>query len=645
MNKKTIIGLMLLSISLTFAQRKADEVTNFDSNIESISLIPLTGDVIVKDKNAISNYNPKTKATTWKIDKSKIQIDILNTTLGGIMSNFMENSSEIEILGNSSYARIVLDNNDVIINILTGDVLLNSKDFKGRILETNYVLEENALLMLTVDEKMYNLVYFDLNNKTTSWTTVLGDQQKVSALMSVINPFGKGAMEASDSILIVDNNLFVTVRGILLNLDATTGAIKWKTDYKVGNFYLSQNLNDIIIVTNSGGLFSSKVAINILDSHTGEKLWKNDISTKYISYLEDWNDRILVAHNSGFNFYSYETGKKLWKKDAKGKDIKSVIPIGSDYLYIADTEMNLVNKEGVPQWKKFIEIADNSEDQIYYLDKVDNNRVLYLTDTYGNMVDYSSGKKIWKKNIKFSKNRPLVVGHDTKENTFLVYNNKKIYKFDPNSSDAPEPIGDKIDVKNDKAISSLEVIDGVICIIGQNDAIGVAMDGNVMYHNTYQEPGETGRRLLKSGMIAANVVGGVNAARQSAIANSSYSVNYRDANGQVVSSSDYVFSEKDRAKAQRNMNTQKDMLAGLNSELGPLVNQRFNALKQSPEYAFIFAKGTDGESTQLVKVRKKDGKEVDKIAIDNKKPIYEVDPVNNNIYYVYNNELRTFNAK
>lgn len=645
MGRKFLAGVLLLSASFVFAQRKADVVTDFGSTIESISLVSLTGDVIVKDKKTISNYSPRTKQTTWKIDKSAIQIDLLNSTLGGIMSVFMENSAEIEILGKSPYARIALDNNDVIINIITGEVLFNSKDFGGRILETNYLLEDNALLMLTVDDKMYNFVYFSLSDKTTKWTTTLGDQQKVSAFMTSLNPFAKGSLVANNSILKVENNLYVTVRGILINLNALTGAINWKTDYKVGDFYLSQNLSDIIIVSNSGGLFGGKVAINILDSKTGEKLWKSDISSKYISYLEDWNDRILIAHNAGFNFYSYETGKKLWKKDAKGKAIKNVIPIGSDYLYIADTEMNLVDKEGTPQWKKFIEIADNSEDEIYFLDKVDNNRVLYLTDTYGNMVDYTSGKKIWKRNIKFNKNRPIAVGHDAKENAFLVYNNKKIYKFDPNSTDAPEPIGDKIDVQNDKSISSLEVIDGVICIVGQNDVIGVGMDGNVLYHNTYKEPGETGRRLLKSGLIAVNIAGDINASKQSMVTSASYSVNYRDTSGQVVSSSSYVFSEKDRAQAQRNLDQQKTVLSGLNSELGPIVNQRFNALKQNSEYAFVFARGKDGESTQLVKIRKKDGNEVDKVAIDNNKPIYEVDPVNNNIYYVFNNELRTFSAK
>jgi len=51
------------------------------------------------------------------------------------------------------------------------------------------------------------------------------------------------------------------------------------------------------------------------------------------------------------------------------------------------------------------------------------------------------------------------------------------------------------------------------------------------------------------------------------------------------------------------------------------------------------------ETNFLVKVNKATGAEVDKIAIDNTKPIYEIDFVTDNLYYVNNNELRIFSKK
>ncbi|KUF44067.1 hypothetical protein AV926_02225 [Myroides marinus] len=119
-------------------------------------------------------------------------------------------------------------------------------------------------------------------------------------------------------------------------------------------------------------------------------------------------------------------------------------------------------------------------------------------------------------------------------------------------------------------------------------------------------------------------------------------MSYRDSRGNLVESTNYVFSEEDRAKAKRTLEAQQAVMSGIDSEIMPLVQKRFNALKQTADYAYVFARGTEGETTQLVKVRKKDGKEVDKIAISNNKPLYEIDPATGSIYYVYNNELRTF---
>jgi len=632
--------ILALTVSISYAQRSADIITKFGSDIESISLVHTTGDVIVKDKNTITNYNPITNKTTWSITKKDYQSDFKSTTLGSVLTYFDGVTTEIEVLPRSPYAKIKLDNNDLIINILDGSIIYNSKETKARIIKADFIVEDNALLMLTADETAFNFIYLNLDNKIIKWSTLVGTQEKMSMFKSIFS----GNNEPLDKLLKVNNDLYVTVKGFLFHLDTNSGDIKWKTDYKINDFILSQNLQNIIVVLNSSSLISTKTSLNILNTNSGEKLLKSDITTKFLSYLEDWDDRILIAHNTGFNFYSYTDGKKIWKKDAKGKSIKSVIPAEKNYLYIADTEMNLVNQDGVPQWKKFIEIADNSEDEVYFLDKVDNNRVLYLTDTYGNMVDYTSGKKIWKRNVKFNKNRPLAVGYDNKDKVFLAYNNKKIYKFDPNSDDAPEPIGDKIDVQNDKSIASLEVIDGVICIVGQNDVIGVASNGEIIYHNTYKEPGEAGRRLLKSAAIVAKTYGDINNAKQSMISNTTYTVSYRDKNGNVVEQTNYVFSEEDRAKAQKTQASQQSVMSDIDSGLMPQVKERFNALKQTAEYAYVFARGTEGETTQIVKVRKKDGKEVDKIAISNNKPLYEIDPVTGSIYYVYNNELRTFKA-
>lgn len=51
------------------------------------------------------------------------------------------------------------------------------------------------------------------------------------------------------------------------------------------------------------------------------------------------------------------------------------------------------------------------------------------------------------------------------------------------------------------------------------------------------------------------------------------------------------------------------------------------------------------EKKVLVKIKKENGKEIDEIIFDNIRPVYEVDPTTQSIYYIYENELRIFNKK
>ncbi len=378
-----------------------------------------------------------------------------------------------------------------------------------------------------------------------------------------------------------------------------------------------------MIIKKSGGLLSSKQALNIWKTEDGSPVWKDDIKTKYVIYLEDWGDKLLIAHTTGFNFYSLADGKKVWKKDAKGDDFKQIISIDNDYLYIADTEMMLIGNDGLPKWKKPIEIADNAEDAVYFLGKVENGRVFYLTDTYGNMVDYASGKKIWKKNIEFDKKRPLLYAQDENTKAFLVYNDEKIYKFDPNATDKPEPIAKLKEIKDDKTMAGIELFDWGVCLTGQSEVIGCDFDGKIRYHNVYKEPGLAGRRAMK---VAAFGLGAAKSVSETKV--EFYTVNEK---GERIPAGTAEFSNGAKAAGAA---------AGDVGSFLAEKSKRFNALKQNAEYAFILNKGAQGP--ELVKVRKVDGKEVDKIALDNNKPLYETDPVDGSIYYAFKNELRVF---
>ena len=164
------------------------------------------------------------------------------------------------------------------------------------------------------------------------------------------------------------------------------------------------------------------------------------------------------------------------------------------------------------------------------------------------------------------------------------------------------------------------------------------MDGTIKYHLTYNQPGETGRRLIKSAAIVGSIGLGVGAG-VSEFKGSEVTMTYRDSNGNMRTS---VLVPEDK----KNMDQAKNYAAG-SAALGVVAakfNSRFNAMKQNRDFSYIFAKADTGEKV-LVKVSKAEGKEIDKIIFTNNKPLYEIDPATQNIFYVSDKSIQIFNKK
>ena len=291
------------------------------------------------------------------------------------------------------------------------------------------------------------IALLDMATGELKWTTTV---DKAKAMISFSLKLSANTNKAK----INGNTVYYLLYGNLYSFDKETGKLNWKAAEEYTKFYETQNDKNIVVV-NAAGLFSNKQYLNVLSTDDGKSIWKESIKTKQVVYLEDWGTKLLVAHNSGFNFFDLKTGEKIWKKDARGDGLKRVIPIEQDFLYVAENEMMLINKDGEKLWKKFIEISDDKEDPIYYLGKV-GEKVMYLTGTYGNMVDYKTGVKLWKRNINFDKNRPVLPTYDEATNSYLVYNDEKLYKFDPSINDKPEPFA-KVNIKKEKELNSIEL--------------------------------------------------------------------------------------------------------------------------------------------------------------------------------------------
>jgi outer membrane protein assembly factor BamB len=628
---KLILKLALcLSMSINLlAQRNFDSVIKTEKNIQDLVLNDITGVVVIKVGTSIKGINADTRKEVWSITKDDMGtasvVDILSDPEFG---QIFKEKKELTAVPNSPYVEAFVNSKYMIINTETGKIVYNSSSESFFVFQSDFIPESDEYLLTLKTGGEMVIALLDMKSGALKWRTPVG---KAKGFLS----FSLKESSNSNIAKINGETIYYLLYGKLYSFNKTTGKLNWNAEETYSRFFPTQNDKNIVVV-NSKGLVNSKEYLNVLNTETGKSIWEESIKTKRIVYLEDWGTKLLIAHFGGFNFFDLKTGEKIWKKDARGDGLKRVIPIDQDFLYVAENEMMLINSNGEKLWKSFIEIADEKEDPIYYLGRV-GDKVMYLTGTYGNMVDYKSGRKLWKRNIKFNKDRPVLPTYDEASNSYLVYNDEELFKFNPSIDDKPEPFA-KVNIKREKELNGIEMFPWGVVLSGPVEVMGVSLDGKVKYHNVYTQPGEGARMLMKGAAMAGKFGLGINAATN-AIMGSEINMIYRDEKGNQRT---MVVKEQDNKKmaVAGASSVGADILGGLQNKFA----SRFNAMKQNRDFSYIFAKDPS-DAKVLVKVRKIDGVEVDKLIFKNDRPVYEIDSATQNIFYILNDTLQIFDAK
>ncbi len=65
-------GLVITGLYFgAFTQRQAHYSSNFQTKIQSITIDNLTGNILIKEANKVSSFNPQTNAIDWSRIKQK----------------------------------------------------------------------------------------------------------------------------------------------------------------------------------------------------------------------------------------------------------------------------------------------------------------------------------------------------------------------------------------------------------------------------------------------------------------------------------------------------------------------------------------------------------------------------------------------
>ncbi len=626
--KKTATFFLIIFSTMVFAQREASKTLTFNDEVKDLLVVPFNGISVISEGDNIHGYDSSVDKTLWTVKKEKTKLGVGVSASGGninvdVLGAFFPGAREFSSIENTPFVQLFHQNKLYVYNSFNGDLLFGTPSGESYF-ESKYLFDEDALLLYGVGEKKLIVAKYSLSDKKFTWKTAVSEQ-----FLEFFKSFMKlNADSFKDKLTYTDDKVFALIKTKFYTLDKLTGELLWKSEEKNILDYKNSLDGNKLITIKSKGLFGGKNEIELYDVPTGNKIWKKPLTTKSLILFEDWQDKMLLAHYRGFNFYDYKTGKKLWKKDPKGKGIKSVLPIDKDFLYVYDDEMMLIDKNGQKLWRRDVTISDNDDDPIFFLEKTNNNKILYVTSTYVNMVDYKTGKKVWSSNLKLNEKRPTFADYDEKSGNFIVFNDEELYKFNENTTKRPKPFS-KLKLKKEKTISNMILFPNHISISGQNEVVGVDFDGKVLFHRKYSQPGEFGRKLFKGLAGVAQVASAV------ATAEVTVTSEYKDSEGNSVknSSTSALFGENAKAIGEAGY-----IASGIAKNL---LKERFNAMQETNKYALIFAKG-DNKEKLLVKVSKETGEEMDKIVLENNKPIYDVDFATDIIYYSRKNEVKIF---
>ncbi len=612
---------------------KNDEVTNtvsdnspsktqawnigFDREINWFNLTSL-GTVIVSTDDALYSLDPVTGKENWKLDQFA---KVSKANYNGI-----KGSPYIAILEGS-----VFNMKQNIVDISQGKVVCNTKE-----LGLSYVTKRlpipnlGALLFAGQNNKGVALMLVNLLNGQATWT-INSVFEKITEQM-VADP------------LYTNNSIIIATNRRLYKLDATTGALQWKIDYDtktdiplagqkvVSDDKESTQANDdskkasmketmAAAVSTVFGKFvtlNDKVAyyyntqtITAIDIATGNITWpKTKLDDPIANVLFDDNG-ILVATDdkkSELMLFDYATGNAKWAEPLKIAGRISSIKLTGTKLAVGAAKQNgrnMVSVVDIISGKSLTASPLKVDGFILDLRIIDNVGLLYRTNQECNILDLNTGKEQWPKSIKYASGG---LGLDKGDLTYFIADNS-IYEVNNTNGNHKEFASKKFG--KDEIFRTIELMDNGIVVTSDQNVAMIDYAGKLVYHAYHPAPG-----ISTFGKIMNIAAMGVSMAASAS-------------EGYQAGASGYGTS------SYKNGMERADRWSNVASAAMSDMSKRFKASANAKNYKLILTKvtTTDDSGVGLVRVNKQTGKVDGKVVLDDKKPDYLFDEIDNILFY------------
>ena len=524
------------------------------------------------------------------------------------------------------YQPMVGKTRGLLINSSTGDIVFDTKDEGYRIKAFNLYPERSCILFEAMKGNEQMLMKFSLKTWEQDWVASVGEAKGLIGK-------AKGALSNQSFIkfgpfFTATDQLVIGKKDKIISYDFKTGAQTWEQESKKKiKALVYSDLNDKIYL---GIRKSSK--LTVLDPSSGKDVTPGKLKLRgsLLDVRADENNNLILVETEGFNLIDPKTETFKWKKSFKIDYLDEVIPYKDNYIAIGKNEKNgsiaLVSKDGKKIW-------DSKVKGYAYYATPTNNGVLYISTERSNILDYSNGKDIWKKDVKF-KSIPAVT-YDEKENKAVIFENKKAYKFDLNTGEI-ELFAEDVELEkvNKKTPLTASYIDGNYFIGTDQHASLLSTDGKLVY-TKYFEPVNSVKGFMNIAEMTASAALGVDLDIQGSIDN---------IDALTALSNGSYRDTKDQNDATSTSNVVTGMYVGTASgQMAPvfeITNNRYFNSKATTDHQFIVTKA-DASGPCIYQLNKLTGKIDHKIPLTDKTPDYILDNIDTRVFLNEKNKVIT----
>jgi len=617
-NNYLMLVLALCITTTMFAQDKLWEI-NLNEKLYKVGWIEQTNDGLILaagDKGLMALDN-NTGAEVW-----------YNETLKSVDKNTLLHIPELPMFY-VEYVPIIGKTRGVLINSSNGNILFDTKENGYKVKGFTVYPEQAMILFELVQDKTRYLMKFSLRTWTEEWMAPVG-KNKENLLQKA---FGGVSFVDHEPQFDKNGNMILGIGDQIYVLNPKDGSQLWQyeANKKIKALVYSPISNSIYV-----GIKKSN-KLTILDPKTGEDITPGKLKLRgYMIDLvqDDDTDNLILVETEGFNILDPQTNNLLWKKSFKMDPLTEVIPNGSDYIAIGKGEkvgqMARVDANGKKVW-------DTKISGYAYFNSLTKKGVMYISTARSNIIDYETGKDVWKKDVKF-RSIPAVA-YDEQEDKVVIYENGNAYKFDLETGDI-DLFAENVDLEkvSKKTPLQAEFVEGAGYFLFTEQHLSLlSKDGKLVYSD-YYKPASSNNALFEVGTLAGKAFFGVDLDIEGSIANINMLTDL--SNGVYQNTSD-----------QNGVNSQTSIAAGLylgNDRNGNMQKvfevtstRHFNS-KQIKDHQFIVTKVKDDNAPtkhSIYMVNKSTGAIETSIDLMDKTPNYLVDDIDSRVFVNQNNEL------